>query len=72
MDDNDSFGFTVLDLVELSDLTFVDDISGIGTIWIHAGEHIHQCGFPGSVLPAQRMDLAFFHLQIYIVQCLHA
>ncbi len=72
MDDNDALRLTVLDLVKLSDLTFVDDIPGISPERVHAGEHVHQCGFPGSVLPAQRMDLAFFHLQIHIVQCLHA
>ena len=52
MDDNDSLRLAVLDLVELSDLTFVDDIPGISPVRVHAGEHVHQCGFPGSVLPA--------------------
>ena len=72
MNNNDPFLLRILDLIELADLTVVDDIAFISTIRIDAAQNVHQRGFTRPVFSHQGMDLAFFHLQIYVVKGLDA
>ena len=72
VDDNDPFFFAVFDLVKLTNFTVVYDIPLVAPVRVDTAQNIHQCGFSGSVLPHEGVDLAFLHLQIYIVKCLDA
>ena len=71
MDNNDSLLLRILDLIELADFTIVDDIPLISTIRINTAQNVHQGGFSRSVFSHQSMDLAFLHLQVYVVKRLY-
>ena len=68
VDDDDAFVLTVLDLVELTDLAFVDDIAFVGTVRPKAAEDLHQGGFASAVFTDQGVDAAAFHGEIHVVQ----
>ena len=71
MNNNNPFFFTVLNVCKSADLTIVDNVSLIGTIRINSTENVHQGGLSCTVFSYQRMDLALFYFQIYIIQCLY-
>ena len=58
--------------MELTCLTFIDDVPLISSVRINTTQHVHQGGFTGTILPHKSMYLAFLHFQIYIVKCLNA
>ena len=72
VDDNDTLRLTVLQVVELTDFAFVDDITRVGSVGPDTGQNIHQCGFSGAVFSAEGVDLSLSHLDVDIVQCLDA
>ena len=53
-------------------LIAVDHVAFIGTVGVDAAEDVHQRGFARAVLAAQGVDLALGHLDIHVVQRLHA
>ena len=69
MDDNDALVLTVTQVAELADLTVVDNVAGVSTKGIGAGQDVHQGGLTGAVFAADSHDFALFHLQINIIQC---
>ncbi len=71
MDDDDAQVFAVADILEGTHLTLVDDVAGIAAVRVDAREHLHQRGFAGAVFADDRMDLAFAHGQVDVVQRLH-
>ena len=71
MNDDDTFFLTVLNLIKLTDLTVIDDISFIRTVRINTAQYIHQCGLSCAVFTYKGMDLSLFYLQVYIVKCFY-
>ena len=43
---------------ELARLALEDDVAVVGAVRVDAGQHLHQRGLAGAVLPADRVDLA--------------
>lgn len=72
MNDDDTFMFAVLNIVEATYLPLKNNIAIVGTKRINATEHVHQRGFSRAVLAAYGMNLAFLDFDIYLIQRLHA
>ena len=60
------FGF--LDIFEFYLVPMQKYPSAIGSVWIHTGEYLHQCGFACSVFTADCMYRALLHFQRHIIQ----
>ena len=71
MNDYDSFFLGILNSLELTYLTIIDDITLISSIWIDAAKYIHKCGLAGTVLSYKCMNLSLFNLKIDIVKSLN-
>ena len=83
VNNDDAHRLAVLLVLELTELSVIVDFAGVAARRIGdlarvaarrvgPGEHVHQCGFSRAVFPDQRVDLAFLHLQVHVVQRFHA
>jgi hypothetical protein len=72
MDDHDPALLAVPDAGEGAGLALEDDLAVVGAVRVHPGEHLHQRRLAGTVLAADRVDLAAAHRQVDLLQRLHA
>ena len=56
MDDDDAALLAVPDIGEFTELAVEVDFAAVGAGRIDTGQHLHQGGFPGAVLPANGVD----------------
>ena len=64
--------FAVLLGFKLAQLAFVIDFTGVASCGVGAGQHVHQGGLSRAVFTDEGMDLAGFHLEVHVIQCLDA
>ena len=72
MDDDDPFLFAVADRLELARLTVIDDVAFVRPIRVNARQHVHERRLAGAVLAAERMNGAFLHLEVDMIDRTHA
>jgi hypothetical protein len=57
VDDHDADGLTVADAAEVHRLAVEHDLAVVAAGRVHAGQHLHEGGLAGAVLPADGVDL---------------
>ena len=72
MDDDDAFFFAVTNRLELARLAVINDVALIRPVRVNARQHVHERRLAGAVLAAERMDRAFLHLEVDMVERAHA
>ena len=70
VNDDDARLLGLLGVVEFHLAPLVGD--GAGILGVDAGQHLHQRGFARAVFAHQRVHLALAHLQIDVIQRVHA
>ena len=72
MDDDNTLLLTLANIFELAHLAFVDNVAGIRSVRIDAGQDIHQRGLSRTIFATKRVNLALFHNEIDIAERLDA
>ena len=68
VDDDDSEVFAFPDIAELDGLALVDDVSRVAPMRVDAAQHFHQRRLTGTVLAADRVDLAGLNREVHVVE----
>ncbi len=71
VDDHDAGLLGLLDVREADFLALEDDLAGVGAVRVDAGEDLHQGRLAGTVLAADRVDLAGTDVERDLRECLH-
>ncbi|MPM47914.1 hypothetical protein SDC9_94635 [bioreactor metagenome] len=72
MDDDDSSLLAVFDICKANGIPVQQNFTGIASVGIYAGEHVHERGLPRAIFTNQRVNFPSAHLQIYVVERLYA
>ena len=72
VDDHDALGLGVVDRPELDLVALEEDRAVVGAVRVHTREHLHEGRLAGTVLAADRVDLATLDRHRHVLQCLDA
>ena len=68
VDDDDAGALGILDRAESLRLAVEEDLAVEGSVRVDARQHLHEGGFAGAVLAADRVDLAALDTQGYVLE----
>ena len=69
MNDDYALGFRVAEIVELAGFTVIDDVSGVATVRINSGKHLHESRLTGTVFATNGMNFAALDLKTDVIEC---
>ena len=72
MDDDDAALLAVTDGLELARLAVVNDVALIRPVRVDARKDVHERRLAGAVLAAERVNRAFFHFEVHVIERAHA
>ena len=67
MDDDDAAPLALAQVVELAQLAVEIDLAFVRAVRVDARQHLHEGGFAGAVLAADRVDLAACHRHAHVL-----
>ncbi len=68
MDDADATSLAGPDVLEVARLTVEDDLAVVAAVRVDPAQHLHQRRLPGTVLTADRVDLAGAHDEVDLAE----